>query len=97
MLKTSVALIAAALTVCACSGSSSVLGPSAANVAVQRGDLPSGMVKCDLTRDLEDDGDEVAGRQEQGRDGRLHRGLHRQLRALLWNQEHRLRHRRRDL
>jgi len=53
MLKTSVALIAAALTVCACSGSSSVLGPSAANVAVQPGDLPSGMVKCDLTGDID--------------------------------------------
>ena len=53
MLKTSVAMIAAALTVCACSGSSSVLGPSAASVAVQPGDLPGGMVKCDLTGDID--------------------------------------------
>jgi len=46
-------MIAAALTVCACSGSSSVLGPSAASVAVQPGDLPGGMVKCDLTGDID--------------------------------------------
>jgi len=53
VLKTWVTLIAAALTVCACSGSSSAQGPTAASVAVQPGDLPSGMVKCDLTGDID--------------------------------------------
>lgn len=53
MLKTTVTLVAAALAVCTCSGSSSGQGPTAASVAVQPGDLPSGMVKCDLTGDMD--------------------------------------------
>jgi hypothetical protein len=55
MLKRSIAALAVMVTVAACGGSpSSVLsGPTAASVAVQQGDLPAGMQKCDLTGDID--------------------------------------------
>src|SRR5260370_18106096 len=43
----------AAMGAVACGGSAAVpQGLTAANVAVQQGDLPSGLVKCDLTGDI---------------------------------------------
>lgn len=40
------------LVLAACGGSSGDQGPTAASVAVQSGDLPKSMVKCDLTGDI---------------------------------------------
>jgi hypothetical protein len=37
----------------ACGGSPAPAGPTAASVAVQSSDLPSGMTKCDLTGDID--------------------------------------------
>ena len=46
--------IVGALILVACGGSSSSPpGPTAATVAVKSGDVPSGMVKCDLTGDID--------------------------------------------
>lgn len=39
--------------VAACGGSSGPGGPTAASVAVQSGDVPKGMVKCDLSGDIQ--------------------------------------------
>jgi len=48
------ALIAAALALAlaACGGSAASQGATVSSVSVQQGDLPSGMVKCDLTGDI---------------------------------------------
>ena len=43
----------AAFSVAACGSSSSPQGPTASSVAVQPGDVPGGMVKCDLTGDID--------------------------------------------
>jgi len=55
MLKRSIAGLAVMVTVIACGGSPStaLTGPTAASVAVQQGDLPAGMQKCDLTGDID--------------------------------------------
>jgi hypothetical protein len=54
MLRHGVAIVLCSLVcVTACGGSSPApRGPSAAAVSVQPGDLPKGMVKCDLTGDI---------------------------------------------
>src|SRR6266513_1253959 len=41
-----------ALAIGACGGSSASQGATVAGVAVQQGDLPSGMTRCDLTGDI---------------------------------------------
>src|SRR5438309_1210336 len=54
MTRALIAALIAAMSVVACGGPSSTpLGPTAADVAVQQQDLPSGMVKCDLTGDIQ--------------------------------------------
>src|SRR5262245_40623840 len=46
--------VACALLIAACGGSSSSpQGPTAATVAVRQSDVPSGMVRCDLTGDID--------------------------------------------
>lgn len=54
MLKPSLAAALVALLIAACGGSPppTAQGPSVAGVSVQPGDLPSGMVKCDLSGDI---------------------------------------------
>jgi hypothetical protein len=55
MLQRSLACLVALLMLAACGGSSSGApsGPTAATIAVQPGDLPSGMQKCDLSGDID--------------------------------------------
>jgi hypothetical protein len=55
MLKRSIAALAVMVIVIACGGSptTALTGPTAASVAVQQGDLPAGMQKCDLTGDID--------------------------------------------
>lgn len=54
MSKVSIAVLIAVLTVAACGGSSTgPQGPTASSVSVQSSDLPSGLVKCDLTGDID--------------------------------------------
>src|SRR4029077_3223020 len=55
MFRSSMAALAAMLLVVACGGSpsTSASGPTAASVAVQQGDLPAGMQKCDLSGDID--------------------------------------------
>ncbi len=53
MTRAALAVVIAAVSAVACGGSAAApQGLTAANVAVQQGDLPSGMVKCDLTGDI---------------------------------------------
>ena len=54
MLRKSLAGLAALVILFACGGTSPTApsGPTAASVAVQPGDLPSGMQKCDLSGDI---------------------------------------------
>ena len=53
MTRTALVVCIAAMSVVACGGSPAAHeGPTTADVAVQQGDLPSGMVKCDLTGDI---------------------------------------------
>ena len=52
MLRIALALVL--LTMAACAGSSpAAQGPTAASVAVQPGDVPAGMVKCDVSGDID--------------------------------------------
>ena len=54
MARTSIGALLALFLVVACGGSSpSSPGATASSVAVQPSDLPSGMVKCDLTGDID--------------------------------------------
>jgi hypothetical protein len=55
MLQRSIAGLAVMVMVFACGGSSTNMssGPTAASVAVQPDDLPSGMQKCDLSGDID--------------------------------------------
>jgi hypothetical protein len=57
MLRKSIAGLAVGLMVmvvaCGGSGPSAVSGPTASSVAVQQGDLPTGMQKCDLSGDID--------------------------------------------
>jgi hypothetical protein len=52
MFRPGVLVLAATLLVAGCSGPSSAQSPSVSSVAVQSDDLPSGMVRCDLTGDI---------------------------------------------
>ncbi len=53
MTRAALAVVIAAVSAVACGGSAAApQGLTAANVAVQQGDLPSGLVKCDLTGDI---------------------------------------------
>ncbi len=47
-----IATVGGLLVLAACGGSSTAQGPAASSVAVQPADLPKGMVKCDLTGDI---------------------------------------------
>src|SRR6266566_8315958 len=54
MTRAVIAVLIALLPAIACGGSPSApLGPTAATVAVQPGDLPSGTVKCDISGDID--------------------------------------------
>jgi hypothetical protein len=54
MTRALVAVLVVSLCAAACGGSSPLVqGPSASSVAVQPSDLPSGMVRCDLTGDID--------------------------------------------
>src|SRR5947208_14917367 len=54
MTRAWIAALIAAMSVVACGGPSSTpLGPTAADVAVQPGDLPSGTVKCNISGDID--------------------------------------------
>ena len=55
MLRTILVGLTALLLVSACGGSTAAAakGPTAASVAVQPGDLPGGMTKCDLSGDID--------------------------------------------
>src|SRR5205823_7907097 len=54
MTRAWIAALIAAMSVAACGGPSSTpLGPTAADVAVQPGDLPSGTVKCNISGDID--------------------------------------------
>jgi hypothetical protein len=54
MTRTYLVVLIASLAIASCGGSSSVSqGPTPSSVAVQKGDLPAGMVKCDLTGDID--------------------------------------------
>jgi hypothetical protein len=54
MSRVSIAILIGVLAVAACGGSSPApQGPTAASVAVQSSDLPSALVKCDLTGDID--------------------------------------------
>ena len=53
MVRPSIAALIALLSIVACGGSSNgPQGPSVSSVSVQTGDLPHGMVTCDLTGDI---------------------------------------------
>lgn len=53
MIKRSVIAVVALTAIVACGASApTVQGPTVASVSVQQGDLPSGMVKCTLTGDI---------------------------------------------
>src|SRR5207302_7790670 len=54
MTRTLTAVLVVSFCAAACGGSSPLVqGPSASTVAVQQSDLPSGMVRCDLTGDID--------------------------------------------
>src|SRR5256712_5122526 len=54
MTRALIAVLLISFCAAACGGSSPLVqGPSASNVAVQQSDLPSGMVRCDLTGDID--------------------------------------------
>lgn len=54
MTRAPIAVSIAALTLAMCGGSSApLLGPTAATVSVQQADVPTGMVRCDLTGDID--------------------------------------------
>lgn len=53
MLKPVLAALVAAIALTSCGGQGAGQGASVSSVAVQSGDLPGGMVKCDLTGDLD--------------------------------------------
>src|SRR2546427_5102811 len=54
MARAFIVVLIASLAIASCGGSSSVSqGPTPSSVAVQKGDLPAGMVKCDLTGDID--------------------------------------------
>jgi hypothetical protein len=54
MSRTSLAALLALPALLACAGSSpAVQGPTVASVAVQQGDLPGGMIRCDLSGDID--------------------------------------------
>ncbi|HSP09055.1 MAG TPA: hypothetical protein VLU92_05615 [Candidatus Dormibacteraeota bacterium] len=56
MIKRLVAIVMAVLVAAACGGpgsTSGAKGPTASSVAVQSSDLPAGMVKCDLSGDID--------------------------------------------
>src|SRR5207253_10656770 len=54
MTRALIAALIAAISVVACGGPSSTpLGPTAADVAVQPGDLPSGTAKCNISGDID--------------------------------------------
>ncbi|TMC81899.1 MAG: hypothetical protein E6J08_06370, partial [Chloroflexi bacterium] len=53
MVKPLIAALIALLSIVACGGASNgPQGPSASSVSAQPGDVPHGMVKCDLTGDI---------------------------------------------
>ena len=52
MLSKGIATMSAVLVLAACGGSTTAQGPTTASVAVQSGDLPKGMTRCDLTGDI---------------------------------------------
>jgi hypothetical protein len=54
MTRTCLAVLVASLCVAGCGGTSPVaVGPTASSVAVQQSDLPAGMVRCDLSGDID--------------------------------------------
>src|SRR6184192_3266226 len=54
MTRALIAVLVVSFCSAACGGSSPLVqGPSASNVAMQQSDLPSGMVRCDLTGDID--------------------------------------------
>src|SRR5881398_1105525 len=54
MTRALIAVFVVSFCSAACGGSSPLVqGPSASNVAMQQSDLPSGMVRCDLTGDID--------------------------------------------
>jgi len=54
MTRALIAVLVVSFCAAACGGSSPLVqGPSASNVAMQQSDLPSGMVRCDLTGDID--------------------------------------------
>jgi hypothetical protein len=54
MTRALIVVVVCALSTAACGGSSSSSqGPTAATVAVQQTDVPTGMVRCDLTGDID--------------------------------------------
>src|SRR6267378_299647 len=54
MARAFIVVLIASLAVSGCGGSSPIAqGPTPSSVAVQQTDLPSGMVKCDLTGDID--------------------------------------------
>jgi hypothetical protein len=54
MLRAWPAFMCAALFMVACGGSSGAAGPTVSSVSVQPGDLPSGMVRCGVSGEIED-------------------------------------------
>jgi hypothetical protein len=54
VLKAWPAVICAALITVSCGGSSGSSGPTVSSVAVQQNDLPSGMVRCAISGNIED-------------------------------------------
>ncbi|HVC75182.1 MAG TPA: hypothetical protein VND96_01565, partial [Candidatus Micrarchaeaceae archaeon] len=55
MIKRALAIVVWLVVAAACggSGTSAVTGPTASSVAVQSSDLPAGMVRCDLSGDID--------------------------------------------
>ena len=54
MARAFIVVLIASLSLAGCGGSSPLAqGPTSSSIAVQQSDLPSGMVKCDLTGDID--------------------------------------------